>query len=197
MQLPAVELHTHPIAKAEVRHAVHSRHERWAARVHSDERIRTERLNAAHLGRSDALVGGNEAYVLGAYAEIDLAFVAVERHGNRPGAAIHYPALLPRPPSPASQDVHARVPDEAGDEDVGRPSVHLGRCAHLAQPPPLEDRDALAHGHGLDLIVGHVHHGRDRKSTRLNSSHLVISYAVFCLKKKKVIRPTDYMSTCC
>src|SRR5256885_10246476 len=32
-------------------------------------------------------------------------------------------------------------------------------------------------------------HGRggraDRKSTRLNSSHLVISYAVFCLKKKK------------
>src|SRR2546426_7642119 len=27
---------------------------------------------------------------------------------------------------------------------------------------------------------------RDRKSTRLNSSHLVISYAVFCLKKKKI-----------
>src|SRR3712207_7134632 len=32
-----------------------------------------------------------------------------------------------------------------------------------------------------------VHHGRavDRKSTRLNSSHANISYAVFCLKKKK------------
>src|SRR2546426_9294027 len=29
------------------------------------------------------------------------------------------------------------------------------------------------------------HYGLDRKSTRLNSSHLVISYAVFCLKKKK------------
>src|ERR1039457_1699454 len=28
----------------------------------------------------------------------------------------------------------------------------------------------------------------DRKSTRLNSSHLVISYAVFCLKKKEVVR---------
>src|SRR5256885_5014758 len=28
----------------------------------------------------------------------------------------------------------------------------------------------------------------DRKSTRLNSSHLVISYAVFCLKKKKQIK---------
>src|SRR5260221_3874999 len=33
---------------------------------------------------------------------------------------------------------------------------------------------------------------RDRKSTRLNSSHTVISYAVFCLKKKKQIqRRTD------
>src|SRR3989454_9308813 len=30
--------------------------------------------------------------------------------------------------------------------------------------------------------------GRDRKSTRLNSSHLVISYAVFCLKKKTYIQ---------
>src|SRR5256885_12613713 len=29
--------------------------------------------------------------------------------------------------------------------------------------------------------------GGDRKSTRLNSSHLVISYAVFCLKKKNLI----------
>src|SRR5256885_8195818 len=31
--------------------------------------------------------------------------------------------------------------------------------------------------------------GLDRKSTRLNSSHLVISYAVFCLKKKKKSKP--------
>src|SRR2546426_5424369 len=31
----------------------------------------------------------------------------------------------------------------------------------------------------------HKIQGTDRKSTRLNSSHLVISYAVFCLKKKK------------
>src|SRR5256885_12328323 len=31
----------------------------------------------------------------------------------------------------------------------------------------------------------------DRKSTRLNSSHLVISYAVFCLKKKKAILVDD------
>src|SRR5256885_2926572 len=31
---------------------------------------------------------------------------------------------------------------------------------------------------------------QDRKSTRLNSSHLVISYAVFCLKKKKIVFAT-------
>src|SRR2546422_11590283 len=146
MQLPAVELYTHPIAKSEVRDAVPSRHERWAARVHSDERIRTERLNAAHLGRSDALVGGNEAYVLGAYAEVDLAFVALERHGNRPGAAIHYPALLPRPPSPASQDVHSRVPHETGDENVGRPALHPRRRAHPAPPAPPPGPGALGPG---------------------------------------------------
>src|SRR5256885_4789273 len=37
----------------------------------------------------------------------------------------------------------------------------------------------------------------DRKSTRLNSSHLVISYAVFCLKKKKINRdpPLAYCHT--
>src|SRR5256885_2752718 len=33
--------------------------------------------------------------------------------------------------------------------------------------------------------VRNINAARDRKSTRLNSSHLVISYAVFCLKKKK------------
>src|SRR5256885_11824051 len=34
-------------------------------------------------------------------------------------------------------------------------------------------------------------YGSDRKSTRLNSSHLVISYAVFCLKKKKRARSSN------
>src|ERR1022692_1160943 len=37
---------------------------------------------------------------------------------------------------------------------------------------------------------------RDRKSTRLNSSHLVISYAVFCLKKKKTKKKTADSSGC-
>src|SRR5207247_9590305 len=37
---------------------------------------------------------------------------------------------------------------------------------------------------GLGALVGAVRSGADRKSTRLNSSHEWISYAVFCLKKK-------------
>src|SRR5947208_17108623 len=44
----------------------------------------------------------------------------------------------------------------------------------------------IANAHGL--ILGHNHPSgslEDRKSTRLNSSHQIISYAVFCLKKKK------------
>src|SRR5258708_23817228 len=36
--------------------------------------------------------------------------------------------------------------------------------------------------------------GRDRKSTRLNSSHQIISYAVFCLKKKKTCYTTSFHS---
>src|SRR5690349_22268729 len=40
---------------------------------------------------------------------------------------------------------------------------------------------------GVDFVksVRGQERGRDRKSTRLNSSHVEISYAVFCLKKKK------------
>src|SRR5256885_10122722 len=54
----------------------------------------------------------------------------------------------------------------------------------------------LAMHHGTPALAGDAHQNGlarlpqqglpgDRKSTRLNSSHLVISYAVFCLKKKK------------
>src|SRR3712207_6967018 len=42
-----------------------------------------------------------------------------------------------------------------------------------------QDLDALVLDHFLELL-------QDRKSTRLNSSHANISYAVFCLKKKKI-----------
>src|SRR5437870_8011289 len=39
---------------------------------------------------------------------------------------------------------------------------------------------------------GDLRDRRDRKSTRLNSSHVAISYAVFCLKKKKKIKAQNY-----
>src|SRR2546427_3331007 len=39
--------------------------------------------------------------------------------------------------------------------------------------------------HGREAAPGQAGRHRDRKSTRLNSSHSQISYAVFCLKKKK------------
>src|SRR3712207_7797529 len=41
--------------------------------------------------------------------------------------------------------------------------------------------------------IGVLPDRRDRKSTRLNSSHANISYAVFCLKKKKIIRSELYI----
>src|SRR5439155_1002852 len=60
-----------------------------------------------------------------------------------------------------------------------------------------DDEDALRRGEGRDapsrLLQERfaAEHGAellgDRKSTRLNSSHVAISYAVFCLKKKKTI----------
>src|SRR5256885_12106855 len=53
---------------------------------------------------------------------------------------------------------------------------HMGRWESLVEK---KIREAMAEGEFDDL---------DRKSTRLNSSHLVISYAVFCLKKKKLPR---------
>src|SRR5437773_8465292 len=48
-----------------------------------------------------------------------------------------------------------------------------------------EARLALAHQPGSVTPIFGATLGRDRKSTRLNSSHITISYAVFCLKKKK------------
>src|SRR5688500_19405295 len=50
-------------------------------------------------------------------------------------------------------------------------------CAGLIEIPPLSKHSPLP-----TSVTGFA---PDRKSTRLNSSHLVISYAVFCLKKKK------------
>src|SRR5260221_8126420 len=55
------------------------------------------------------------------------------------------------------------------------PVLAQGKWTKLAAfPEPAEE------------LLGASAGGKDRKSTRLNSSHTVISYAVFCLKKKKM-----------
>src|SRR5688572_31125245 len=54
--------------------------------------------------------------------------------------------------------------------------------AHLADPVPRKGQTTRP-AHRQD--PSHESIGQDRKSTRLNSSHSQISYAVFCLKKKK------------
>src|SRR5689334_24507386 len=76
----------------------------------------------------------------------------------------------------------------------------------LLDQPVMQHNDLVGHGHGFDLVVRDIDGGGaqslvqcldlaphlhaqlgveiDRKSTRLNSSHSSISYAVFCLKKK-------------
>src|SRR5256885_9934178 len=55
----------------------------------------------------------------------------------------------------------------------------------LFRSRPLRPLRAHERVQGLQPLFRLLRVGIDRKSTRLNSSHLVISYAVFCLKKKK------------
>src|SRR5260221_9810857 len=59
-------------------------------------------------------------------------------------------------------------------------SLRHGGAAH-----GLSDECAQSQDHGVRGQPVPADRGTDRKSTRLNSSHTVISYAVFCLKKKK------------
>src|SRR2546422_6343993 len=80
------------------------------------------------------------------------------------------------------------------------PYTTLFRSPDAEKKPERVDLIALTHGHtdhvgetvelakqfdGLPHVVRVSVRERDRKSTRLNSSHGYISYAVFCLKKKK------------
>src|SRR3712207_8103149 len=62
------------------------------------------------------------------------------------------------------------------------------RGQHLEEAEDLTRFQVVQHCHVLLLALGDRNGacrlGRDRKSTRLNSSHANISYAVFCLKKK-------------
>src|SRR5256885_10088801 len=82
-----------------------------------------------------------------------------------------------------SERIHVRVEDdvvEVPDDDGGGRQdrfVEVNRRRHVNQP-------ARREAEPFELEPDHQSR-KDRKSTRLNSSHLVISYAVFCLKQKK------------
>src|SRR5687768_18113664 len=60
---------------------------------------------------------------------------------------------------------------------------------HLCSPNEGADEEAE------QIHIDHQHQKEDRKSTRLNSSHGYISYAVFCLKKKKKTNKRKYVNT--
>src|SRR6266480_5903623 len=97
----------------------------------------------------------------------------------REGGAHH------RNESPRVAGIAERQLENAEDDGVAHLTVRLDR-ADRRRPDP-----ARAHRELPDppLQIEHARWGlgRDRKSTRLNSSHMSISYAVFCLKKKKKI----------
>src|SRR3712207_8900409 len=62
-----------------------------------------------------------------------------------------------------------------------------------ADPREIVDRTFDAFGReGAGALAAWMILSGDRKSTRLNSSHANISYAVFCLKKKKSVTPSPY-----
>src|SRR2546426_4755697 len=73
---------------------------------------------------------------------------------------------------------------------VGRDAADAERNAKTIQQKLDRLDEAFIYAKAIDLDTYERQRDRlrqelDRKSTRLNSSHLVISYAVFCLKKKK------------
>src|SRR2546427_9440279 len=74
-------------------------------------------------------------------------------------------------------------PDFVGD--FRRPALHGGVLSTVIDTAGgMAAWSALAPGETVSTV-------EDRKSTRLNSSHSQISYAVFCLKKKKKTTPID------
>src|SRR5205807_8606737 len=77
---------------------------------------------------------------------------------------------------PPRRRVVEELADQAADSDIsGAPQGEKRQVAVVVTAAQARLRQAIPDGR---------QRARDRKSTRLNSSHLVISYAVFCLKKK-------------
>src|SRR3712207_5227315 len=94
-----------------------------------------------------------------------------------------------------TQDSGGRWSESATQDMMGMSSIEWSRNMHeelgVKMPPEeisaavVERMEELYREH-LPLIPGAREAVEDRKSTRLNSSHANISYAVFCLKKKNI-----------
>src|SRR5690625_5970892 len=77
--------------------------------------------------------------------------------------------------------IMAGLDREIEGEAIPMPGINIG---YLAQEPELDPEQTVREA--VEEGLGEVFSAKaDRKSTRLNSSHVAISYAVFCLKKKK------------
>src|SRR6202035_3405889 len=57
------------------------------------------------------------------------------------------------------QEIHRWASDKAGDEEVDRVFVECLRRVELLDDAVVQHDDAIAHGHGLDLVVGHIDKG--------------------------------------
>src|SRR5258708_25067172 len=65
----------------------------------------------------------------------------------------------------------------------------IGKCSLFCISQEMKPAHERTEEEDLDLLP--ICETEDRKSTRLNSSHQIISYAVFCLKKKKKNKKTS------
>src|SRR2546430_9850530 len=83
------------------------------------------------------------------------------------------------PSTPLFRSVRLRPQDATANNALGASLLAAGR---IGEALPYLNAALRAQPDNFDA---HYNLARDRKSTRLNSSHSQISYAVFCLKKKK------------
>src|SRR5207247_10204744 len=100
---------------------------------------------------------------------------------SAPCSRASYLSTAPAPSTTSTLSLHDALPiSSSGSPSVQRPSpARHDIISSNARNPTLRVRPRLS---GHLLARGAL---EDRKSTRLNSSHEWISYAVFCLKKKK------------
>src|SRR5262245_63502401 len=91
----------------------------------------------------------------------------------------------PATPAISTLSLHDALPIcgiEVIDHDLAGEALDHQCAVHHRQLDRIVPAGAVDHDHIVLAVTGRA---ADRKSTRLNSSHLGISYAVFCLKKKK------------